>query len=126
MANSYHHAVSSARRFGGVPEDYQPLHDWMDRTKSAWADSRHRAVLHNTFGIFLGEEHFGHTITISTGKKVPVRLVLEQHVYEDCGFIPTIEQWLEGLPRTEWMVRGALPLSRLLEIAAPEAPCPSS
>ena len=27
MAHSYHHAVSSARKFGGIPADYQAVHD---------------------------------------------------------------------------------------------------
>ena len=30
MAHSYHHAVSSARKFGGQPSDYQAIHDWLD------------------------------------------------------------------------------------------------
>ena len=30
MAHSYHHAVSSARKFGGVPEDYIAVHAWLD------------------------------------------------------------------------------------------------
>ena len=30
MAHSYQHAVSSARRFGGQPSDYQAIHDWLD------------------------------------------------------------------------------------------------
>ena len=30
MAHSYHHAVSSARKFGGVPEDYTAVHSWLD------------------------------------------------------------------------------------------------
>jgi hypothetical protein len=29
MAHSYHHAVSSARKFGGIPVDYQAVHDWI-------------------------------------------------------------------------------------------------
>jgi hypothetical protein len=33
MAHSYHHAVSSARKFGGVPEDYTAVHSWFDRSK---------------------------------------------------------------------------------------------
>lgn len=115
MANSYTHAVSSARRFGGTPEDYQAIHDWFDRTKSAWADTRHRAVLHNAFGIFLCEERFGHAIANSDGKQVPVRLIGEQHVIEDCGFIPSIEDWLQDLPRSEWQMKGALRLSKILE-----------
>jgi hypothetical protein len=30
MAHSYHHAVSSARTWGGKPEDYQAVHDWLE------------------------------------------------------------------------------------------------
>jgi hypothetical protein len=30
MAHSYHHAVSSARKWGGKPEDYQAIHDYLD------------------------------------------------------------------------------------------------
>lgn len=117
MANSFIHAKSSVRRFGGVVEDYQPIHDWFDSTKAAYADSRHRAILHNTFGIFLCEQLFGHAIKNADGDDVPVRLIAEQHVVEDCGFIPTLENWLDQLPRKEWMVRGALPLSRILKNA---------
>lgn len=134
MANSYIHAKSSARRYGGKPEDYQELHTWFDQTKSAYADQRHRAILHNTFGIFLCEQVFGPCIRTSDGKDVPTRLIAEQHVIEDCGFIPTLENWLDQLPRKDWMVRGARPLSKILEnLEAAEAeaaadgkpvPCP--
>lgn len=149
MAHSYHHAVSSTRRFGGEVEDYLPLHSWFDSSKSAWADQRHRAVLHTSFGIFLAEDRFGleeenrqlhkainriprwlqrlfgikvptHrpvTITNSAGKQVPIRLLAEQHVIEDAGFIPTLEDYLGELPRKPWMYRGAMPLSKILEKA---------
>mgnify|MGYP005749729657 FL=1 len=30
MAHPLHHAESSARKFGGVPDDYQFVHDWFD------------------------------------------------------------------------------------------------
>jgi len=147
MAHSYHHAVSSARRFGGDPEDYQELHSFMDSTKATWADQRHRAVLHNSFGIFLTEEIFGLrkevdllrtalqrvprwlrrllrleipvgtpiTLTLRSGKEVPIRFVAEQHVIEDCGFIPTLENYLGTMPKAPWMYRGASRLSRILE-----------
>lgn len=114
MANSFIHAKSSVRRFGGKVEDYQPIHDWFDQTKSAWAEVTHRAILHNTFGIFLCEQLFGKAIKNSDGEDVPVRLIAEQHVIEDCGFIPTIENWLQHLPKEQWMIRGARPLSRIL------------
>jgi hypothetical protein len=28
MAHPFYHAQSSAKRFGGKPEDYQLIHDW--------------------------------------------------------------------------------------------------
>lgn len=115
MANSYLHAKSSVRKFGGQITDYLPLHSWFDQTKSAWADNRHRAILHNTFGIFLAEQVFGPAITNSDGRAVPTRAVAEQHVLEDCGMIPTIENWLDQLPTKRFMTLGAVRLSRLLQ-----------
>jgi hypothetical protein len=104
MAHSYHHAKSSAKRFGGTPEPYLPIHDFLDSSKSAYADFRHRAVLHSTFGIFICEKVFGHTITNSEGKQVPVRVIAEQHVREDHnGIIPTVEQWLHSIKMEPWM-----------------------
>lgn len=106
MAHSYHHAVSSAKKFGGKPEDYLAIHTWFDSTKANWADYRHRCILHNTFGIFLAEQIFGVTITNSDGKVVPVRFIGEQHVKEDLGGIPTIEDWLKTLSPQPWMRKG--------------------
>ena len=63
MAHAFYHAKSSARRFGGVLEDYIELHRWLDSTKAHLADARHRLVLHNTWGIFLAEQIFGVAIT---------------------------------------------------------------
>lgn len=105
MAHPYHHAQSSAKRFGGKPEDYQGIHNWFDLpSKGAYADFRHRALRHHSLGIQQCEEHFGVTITNSDGKHVPVRLVAEQHVMEDfSGFIPTVHDWLKGIPREPWM-----------------------
>lgn len=113
MAHAFYHAKSSARRFGGKPEDYLTLHVWMDHTKDHLADARHRAILHNTWGIALAVQLFGVTITrVSDGKEVPTRTVLEQHVLEDLGRIPTLEQSLSGMPIEPWMHRNAEPLSQ--------------
>ena len=96
--NSYYHAKNSANRHGGKPEDYQPVHDFLDSTKAAVGDVRHRAVLHNAFGCFLAERVFGTTLTNSEGRKVPVRLVAEEHIIEDLGKLPTLGECLEGMP----------------------------
>ena len=44
MAKPWIHALSSARRFGGKPEDFLELHNHLDSTKGAFADNRHRAI----------------------------------------------------------------------------------
>lgn len=104
MGHAYHHALSSAKRFGGQASDYQAIHDFLDSSKQTYADFRHRALLHNTFGIFICEKIFGHVITNSDGKQIPVRVIAEQHVREDCnGHIPTPQEWLDTIKVKEWM-----------------------
>ena len=80
MANPYHHAVSSQRRWGGEVDDYLEIHRWFDASKELHGDFRHRALRHHTHGIFECERIFGVTITLSTGKRIPSRWVAEQHV----------------------------------------------
>ena len=107
MSHTFYHSQSSARQFGGLPKDYEDIHNWFDETKVTFADARHRALRHHSFGIFECEKHFGQTITNSHGKTVPVRLIAEQHVREDCGgIIPSVQDWLEGIPYLGWMNRG--------------------
>ena len=107
MSHTYHHAVSSARLFGGKPEDYQAVHDWFDESKAHLAEARHRAKRHHAEGIFEAERVFGKTITNSNGTKVPVRYLGEQHVKEDCGgFIPSEADWWRCIVRQPWMNRG--------------------
>lgn len=106
MAKPYIHAKSSAKRFGGKLEDYLPVHDFLDSSKAFVADSRHRALLHSTFGIFLCEKVFGHIIKNSDGKEVSVRDIAEQHILEDFHFkfIPTPQDYLENMELQPWMV----------------------
>lgn len=97
------HAKSSARKFGGTPADYLPIHDFMDSSKSAHASVKHRAILHNAFGIFIAEKVFGHNVTNSDGKLVSVRDIAEQHVIEDLGCIPSLDDWLKAMELQAWM-----------------------
>ena len=103
MAHPYHHAVSSAKRFGGQPDDYLTLHSWFDATKAHVADARHRVLRHQSLGIFIAEQKFGVTLTNSGGKQIPTRAVAEQHVQEDFSFIPSIHQCLKGLSLGGWL-----------------------
>jgi hypothetical protein len=99
----YLHAKSSSLKYGGAPEDYLDIHDFMDSTKAALADVRHRAVLHSAFGCFVIEKVFGTTRANSAGKTYSPRDVAEDHIIEDLGTIPTLEKWLSDLPIQEWM-----------------------
>lgn len=141
IANPHHHAVSSARKWGGKWEDYIAIHEWFDATKAWMPDFRHRAIRHHSEGIFECMGVFGTTITISTCAKcgaqgnakeryhvehhygdehdfvpklIPVRWVGEQHVQEDLGHIPTAADWLRRLQAEPWMNRSRR-LSRELE-----------
>lgn len=105
MAHPYHHAVRSARLFGGSPDDYLAIHDWFDESKAHIADFRHRALRHHSEGIFLCEAIFGSTITNSASKRVPVRTIAEQHVTDDLGWIPSVKDWLQHLTPQPWMGR---------------------
>lgn len=112
MAHPYHHALRSVKLFGGVPEDYLAIHNWFDESKSHMPDLRHRALRHHSEGIFLCESIFGITITNSVGKKVPTRLIGEQHVKDDLGWIPTVKDWLGNLKIEPWMSRTVFRPSR--------------
>lgn len=101
--NSYLHAKASVKRWGGSEEDYLPIHELIDESKKMLGDVRHRALLHNTWGIWVVQLVFGPVIKLGNGRDVPVREIAEQHIIEDLGFIPTVERWLENLPLEPWM-----------------------
>jgi len=115
MAHPFHHAVSSSRKYGGKPEDYQAIHDWFDESKKMYADFRHRALRHHAEGIFMAERIFGTTIINSDGRPVPVRFIGEQHVREDLGRIPSIQDWFENISPKRWMGEPPVKLEKELE-----------
>lgn len=103
MSHPYHHSLSSVKKWGGEVEDYIKIHSWFDESKEMFADFRHRALRHHAEGIFLCEKLFGLTITLSTGRVIPTRWVGEQHVKEDLGRIPSIQDWFSCIHPESWM-----------------------
>ena len=114
IGHPYHHALSSIRRWGGTAEDYLALHQWFDESKAITADFRHRALRHHAEGVFMAERFFGVTITLSSGRVVPVRLIGERHVIEDLGFIPSFADWVRAIRLEPWM-GSAQPLHKLVD-----------
>jgi hypothetical protein len=94
-------------------EDYYAIHEWFDASKAHFGDFRHRALRHHTLGIYECEEKFGKQITNSNGRVIPVKWVGEQHVIEDCGYIPSYSDWVKAIKPAEWMNKSR-PLSREL------------
>lgn len=144
IANPYHHALSSVKKWGGMVEDYIELHTWFDQSKEHLAAPQHRALRHHTQGIFESEHYFGRTIPLSTcakcgirkdehvtpwrgspvpvectefkAKQIPTRWIGEQHVIEDLGFIPTVADWFEHIEMQPWMAMRARKLSKELSL----------
>lgn len=52
------------------------------------------------------ETMFGATIVNADGRTVPVRLIGEQHVREDLGFIPSFADWALLIAPQAWMLKG--------------------
>jgi len=99
----YLHGLVSVKKWGGKPEDYQAVHDFLDMSKSNHPDMRHRAILHNSLGPFIAEKVFGVNITNSQGRLVSVRDICEQHIIDDMGTIPTVSDYLNGMPFYDWL-----------------------
>ena len=121
MAKPYIHAQRSARRHGGKPSDYEHIHAFMDCSKGAIADNRHRALTHNSWFLVnilerikfpnSGPETPDHrfpTIINSDGQTVSVRDIGEEHCLEDFAnkFIPSAQDYLSVMEFEPWMQNG--------------------
>lgn len=103
------HAESSAKRFGGVAEDYIEIHELMDSTKAAFPNNGHRVITHNSwFVVHVLPKIFGHQRINSDGKSYSVKDVGEYHILEDFKnrFIPSVQDYLEHLDVQPWMNNG--------------------
>lgn len=113
--NSWHHAKSCARKWGGTPEDYIAVHEFIDSSKKIIGDVRHRAIYHHTEGVWLCQQIFGRVLQIPRDDdvpglgevrrfvEVPVRLIAERHILEDLGWLPSPADYLKDTPVATWM-----------------------
>ena len=99
----YLHSKIHAKKYGGCPDDYADIDDFIDSSKAAVPDVRHRAILHSAFGCFVVEQMFGRTRVNSDGKEYSPRDVAEDHILQDLGFLPTMEMYLNNMSIQPWM-----------------------
>jgi len=110
MAKPYFHAQSSAKKYGGIWEDYMEIHEFMDSSKAAFPDNRHRALTHNSWfiGVVLPRV-FGETFRRKSDNKIVcTRDIGEQHCLEDFKFkfIPSAQDFLQEMDFLPWMQNG--------------------
>ena len=98
--NSIKHAQISARRHGGVAEDYLDIHQFIDSTKNLCSDNRHR-IFHTLWAVNeIVLPIFGHQITNSDGVQVDVKDICEKdHLLVDFRhrFIPTLADFVQAM-----------------------------
>jgi len=84
------HQLEFGHFFDGVAQPFTPHTRVFDTTV------RHRI-----------EPPCGHVVDNGSGRQVPVKLIAEQHVMEDCGFIPTVQDWLAPIKNkpVDWMLK---------------------
>lgn len=100
------HATDSVARWGGIVENYMPVHTLLDQTGVVLylgSTVKARALLHHSLGCFLAERAFGTNLTTSHGRQVSVRDVCERHIIKDVGYIPTVHDWLTHMPMLHWL-----------------------
>lgn len=103
------HAGFSVKRYGGRKEDYIAIHQFLDGSKSAHPDLRHRAATHNSwFVICVLPRVFGEVIKNSDNKEVSVREIGQWHVMEDFnGSFPSLSDFCSAITFCPWMDNGA-------------------
>jgi len=112
------HSESTVHKWGGKPQDYIEIHNWLDETKQYTGNWTHRAFRHHAAGVQWGIERFGHAIRNSDGKMVPTKMIIEGHITEDCGFVPTVQDWAKiiGANPEPWMLKVAKKSKHMLEL----------
>jgi hypothetical protein len=98
--NAMQHCRVSQKRWGGQPEDYYDIHDFIDCTKELCPDSRHR-IFHTMWAVKnIVVPVFGHTLVNSDGKSVDIKDMCERdHLLVDFHnkYIPTLADFVAAI-----------------------------
>lgn len=83
----WRHAKSSAMRRQVHWIKDLAIHEFIDSSKTACSDLRHRIVLHNNdLGVFLAQMAFP--------ERDDCKDIVESHIREDIGTVPSLNDWL--------------------------------
>lgn len=97
MAKPIHHALNSARIFGGDLRESFPIHQCMDSSKRGYPKMAHRLVFHSLEGVELLRSFLPHP-------PKNFEAIALQHIEEDLGFIPEDACWSREFdPQHPWL-----------------------
>jgi hypothetical protein len=115
-----HHAMVSARLFGGEPMEYVSIHTDFDTSKAALGDMRHRAALHSVdHGGAVMEMIYKH----SPWTTCTVTDLVSQHMDDDQGFQVKLDHWMSATDvPTAFMARPRIKGAEAF-LKAPEEAC---
>jgi len=95
--NIWEHSMISARKFGGIEQDYYQIHKFIDSSKLFYFHFKHRLILHNLFGVELAIKKFEDYIVNDDNSVILVRDIAIEHLKEDCnGQVPSLTDWLSN------------------------------
>jgi hypothetical protein len=113
MANPIIHSESSMKKFNGTTKEdfdkFLAIHEKMDCSKAWVSDNRHRVLTHTLFWVKeVMIPIFGSYIVLSNEKKISVKDICELHILEDykMKFIPTPQDFIQGMDFKPWMQNG--------------------
>ena len=90
----WQHAKSTAGRNADWRQ-YLPIHEFLDSTKVACPDLRHRMILHN---VDLGPA----VAAMAFPERNDARAIALQHVKEDLGGTPLLLDWIDTCDVSKW------------------------
>lgn len=107
------HAMLSVRDYGGDILDYYPVHYMMDYSKHFLTNGHamHRAFSHNWWGISVIQNCFDKVLI----NGVSVRQLLIDHVRQDCGVVPTLQECLDSIIDGSYMQKYNKPNKKDIE-----------
>jgi hypothetical protein len=110
------HCMTSVANFGGKPDDYLTVHEFLDEVVARYPNLPGAWVItHSTFGLALVEAVVGPYITRADGKIVPTRTIAEKHILSEYRHINTVHAFLSHMPVVPWMGNQARALSGELD-----------
>lgn len=78
------------------------------KKKYNWSDEEYADILD------LASDRSGTSVINSDGNKVSVRDIAEDHIIQDMGEIPSVSQYLEGMPMYDWLGHGKKVIKKIV------------